>query len=96
MKTKFTLRVPCPEPYAYIEAEIEGETSEAIGKYIEIRDAIEESKQGFHTLLKNIFNSDMEDWGEADEYASLSKEQQDVVQSIKRFAKRLQRRPLED
>jgi hypothetical protein len=90
--SKITVRVPCSEPYAYLEAEVNGTVGDAVAKYNEIKETLDKSKnqEAFYSLLRTIVDSDMTKWGVSDDYASLTQQQKDVVQSVKRFYKRLQ------
>lgn len=91
-KIKATLRIPTTEQYAYIETVIEGTPQEIKDKYDEITNIVKcghkASHDDFYTFLRMIIDSDLRVWGGADDYNALTANQQQVMQSLKRFTKR--------
>lgn len=87
---KATLRIPTKEQYAYIEVEMEGSQEEIMEKYNEMTKAV----FGGFGLERLEFNKVIDTYLtkgtiESSQYESLSKEQQDIIQEIKRSFARL-------
>ncbi len=85
---KFILRIPT-DMYAYTEAEFEGTAEEAKQRYDEIKSVFKEDSPSFNSFLISLVDSNLTEWGDADHYEELSAVQKDVMQSLKRFAKRI-------
>jgi len=84
------LRVPCKEAFAFIEEDYEGDNPK--GRYDELyalMNGKETPPEAFYTALQALFDSNLTLWGSADEYEALSPSQQAVLQSAKRYKKRL-------
>jgi hypothetical protein len=106
-KVKATLRIPTKDPYAFIELQVEEEPELIVTAYKAMYDSVnkpnEISENAFYDKLVGIMNNDLSlvkrDDDEVvcylttDELPKLSKGQDDVIQAIKRFKKRL---PKED
>jgi hypothetical protein len=88
---KATLRIPTKEQYAYIEVECEGTEEEIKEKYDSLTRTVHggEDHNSFYNYLIALADSNLAEWGNADNYASLSEKQKAVVQAIKRFSKRI-------
>lgn len=88
---KATLRIPTKEQYAYIEVEYEGTEQEIKQKYDSLTSLIHEKEDSntFYEYLIALADSNLTEWGNADNYASLTEKQKAVVQAIKRFSKRI-------
>lgn len=91
---KAVLRIPTKEQYAYIEVETTGSPEQIKSEYDELtalmNNTIGVSEQSFSEYIINLMNSELTKWGDVDYYQSLSQPQKNIVQSIKRFYKRLQ------
>lgn len=91
---KTTLRIPCKEQYAYVEVELNEESSETIKKvYDELTSVMKEISSPelvFCEYLVNLMDSNMQKWGTVEEYNSMNENQKKAIQSIKRYYKRLQ------
>lgn len=93
--SKITLRIPAKEQYAYIEIEIPSEFTPAeVKETYDLYTGLMKGEQSvselaFNTYLIELMNSDLTKPLNAEFYESLTKSQVDVVQSIKRFKKRL-------
>lgn len=84
------LRIPT-EQFAYVELDFDGTLEDAKREYDRINEVFN-NKRGdgdFYLFLVAIFNSDLTEWGTIDDYNACSQEQQNVLQAIKRFKKRL-------
>ena len=91
--SKITLRIPTKEPYAYIEEVYEGENIK--GRYNELYSLMNEgqkvSETAFNDIIVKIADSDLTEWQmDADFYQTqLTDSQKKVIQSLKKFLKRL-------
>lgn len=88
------LRIPCNEPYAYIEIEREfNSNEEVVAEYQAITDYIKNgsglSAKDFNEVIDNYLTvGDMD----SEDYAGMNKEQMDIIQAIKRSIKRIKSR----
>lgn len=86
---KYTLRIPTVQ-YGYIETEFEGTAEEAFAEH----DRLINIHNGGFGLPKEEFNEALDRYlsdqtGDTDQYLRMSKEQQLVIQEIKKAFKRL-------
>ena len=92
MKYKSTIRIPTSDPYAYLEIDYEGEPDEVVEVYREFTNLI--NPKDTEGLLDKEWNALTDKYlttntMKAEEYESLSREQKEKVQWIKRAFKRI-------
>ncbi len=96
MKTyKTTIRIPT-DTYAYFEVEMEGTPQEIIDAHEELKNLYKAS-QGGEGLPDKEFNTAFDGYlsgkgMDADSYAAMSKEQMNIVQTVKRAFARIKSR----
>lgn len=90
------LRIPTQDPYAFIEVDIENlEVSEVKEVYDNYMSVFNQKPLSIDLIsyLINLFNEDLDKgaWGKMspEEYQGLSESEKNLIQSIKRFYKRL-------
>lgn len=85
------LRIPCSQPYSYIEEVYEGDNPKA--RFDELYSLMNGgqavSELAFNEYLIALANSDLTKWGHIEDYNKLTPKQQEVCQAYKRFLKRL-------
>lgn len=96
---KTTLRIPTKEPYAYVEVELDGEELSPNGVkklYDDLTSEMnsdtssgKQTESKFLDFIISVIDSDFTKWGHVDDYAAMNDQQKAVVQSMKRFYKRL-------
>ena len=88
-----TLRIPTKEQYAYVEIQVDSNIDEAMKIYNEAITKINKTSSisdfDFNNYLIKLVNSDLTEWGHTEFYQELNESQKMVVQSLKRFSKRL-------
>jgi len=87
------IRIPTKDQYAYIEEDYEGD--DVKGRYSELYSLMNEgqkvSETAFNDIIVKIADSDLTEWQmDADFYQTqLTDSQKKVIQSLKKFLKRL-------
>lgn len=89
MKYKTTIRIPT-DPYAYLEVDYEGEPDEVVGVYQQFTKLLKPqaglpAKEWNSALDRYLVNNDLD----AEVYESMSREQKDLIQEIKRSLARI-------
>lgn len=89
---KATLRIPTKEQFAFIELEMEVDSPDAAVEAYHTTTGLFQPKSGlpdkdFNSFLDTYLESNT---GDVNVYNKMSKEQQDVIQTIKRSVKRIE------
>lgn len=93
--SKLTLRVPTKDQYAFVEVETDftvgtpEQVKEEYDKLYAVMNGKETPPNAFYSYLIALMDSNLATWGSADNYEALNDKQKEVVQSIKKFAKRI-------
>lgn len=85
-----TLRIPTKHQYAFIEVQYEG--NDIKGEYDRLYHEFNSegtSEYDFSQIVTTIVDSNFEKWGSTDDYAMLNDSQKKVIQSLKRYFKRI-------
>ena len=91
---KYHIRVPADQ-YAYLEAEFEGTSEEAVEEYRRLTKLVKGGPglpdKEFNAILDKFAWEDKGDNGmEAEQYERMSDEQKSIIQAIKRSRKRIE------
>jgi len=94
---KYHLRVPTNEQYAYIEAEMEGDSEQAIDEYYKLTRALK-PKEGLPDKDYNAFidNQLLGESNQLETYTQMSDQQKNAVQIIKRALARIKARQTQE
>lgn len=88
------LRIPTKHTYAFVEMDLEVENEQGIkdayNSLYELMNAKEETNEKDYLLwLSSIIDSNFESWGDINLYHQLSDQRKAVIQSMKRYKKRI-------